>query len=116
MNRGILAQIRDMLETIEELERATTGKTFEDFQHDWLLRKAGERAIEIISEAGRHLPDDRKARHPCPRWREVAGIDNVLRHEYHRIEDQIVWSVIQEELPRLRIHLQAMRAEFDDDP
>jgi len=40
MTKGIVARINDMLETIEELERATAGKSFEHFQRDWLLRKA----------------------------------------------------------------------------
>jgi uncharacterized protein with HEPN domain len=104
MTKGIIARIRDMLEPIDELEHATAGKTFEDFQRDWLLRKAAERVVEIISEASRHLPEDLKAPHPCPRWRHVAGISNVLRPEYHRVEDQIVWRVIRDELPRLRAH------------
>jgi uncharacterized protein with HEPN domain len=116
MVRGIVARIQDMLETIDELERATAGKTFEDFQRDWLLRKAAERGVEIISEASRHLPEDLKARHPYPRWRHVAGIGNVLRHEYHRVEERIVWSAIQDELPRLRVHLEAMRAEVEGEP
>jgi uncharacterized protein with HEPN domain len=79
MAKGIVARIRDMLETIDELERATAGKRFEDFQRDWLLWKAAERGVEIISEASRHLPEEIKARHPYPRWRHVAGIGNVLR-------------------------------------
>lgn len=120
MIKGIVARIRDMLETIDQLEQATAGKTFEDFQHDWLLRKAAERGVEIISEASRHLPQDLKERHPYPRWHHVAGIGNVLRHEYHRVEDQIVWTVIwtviRTELPHLKGHLEAMRAEIEDEP
>ena len=73
MTKGIVARIQDMLETIDELGRATAGKTFEDFQRDWLLRKGAERGVEIISEASRHLPDDLKARHPYPRWRDVPA-------------------------------------------
>jgi uncharacterized protein with HEPN domain len=116
MHKGVFARVQDMLETIEHLQRATAGKTFEDFQGDWLLRKATERGIEIISEASRHLPEDLKARHPYPRWRHVAGIGNVLRHEYHRVEDQILWSVIQDELPGLKVHLSAMCTERGDEP
>lgn len=116
MTKAVVARIHDMLETIEELERATAGKTFEDFQRDWLLRKAAERGVEIISEASRHLPDDLKSRHPYPRWRHVAGIGNVLRHEYHRVEERIVWSVIRDELPDLKVHLEAMRVEVEGTP
>jgi len=116
MIKGIVARIRDMLETIDELEQATAGKTFEAFQRDWLLGKAAERGVEIISEASRHLPEDLKARHPYPKWRHVAGIGNVLRREYHRVEDQIVWTVIRDELPRRRVYPEAMRAEIENEP
>ena len=115
MTKGLLARIRDMLETIDEPERATAGKTFEDSQRDWLLRKAAERGVEIISEASRHLPEDLKSRHPYPRWRDVAGIGYVFRHENHRVEDRIVRAVIQDELPRTKKHLEAMRAEVGDE-
>jgi uncharacterized protein with HEPN domain len=66
MAKAVLARIRDMLETIDELDRASAGKTFEHFQQDWLLWKTAERGIEIISEAGRHLPDELKRSHGIP--------------------------------------------------
>ncbi len=116
MVKTILARIDDMLEAIDEIRRVTASKSFEEFRQDWLLRKGTERAIEIISEASRHLPDELKSRHPYPRWRHVAGIGNVLRHEYHRVEDQIVWTVIRDELPSLKVYLEAMRTEIEDHP
>jgi uncharacterized protein with HEPN domain len=76
-------------------------------------RKAAERSIKIISEASRHLTDDLRARHPCPGWRHVAAIGNVLRHEHRRGDDKIVWAVIADELPGLSLHLQAMRAGIE---
>jgi uncharacterized protein with HEPN domain len=112
MVRTLLARIEDMLEAIDEICRATADKSFEAFQQDWVLRKAAERGIEIISEASRHLPDELKSRHPYARWRHVAGIGNVLRHEYHRVEDRIVWTVIRDELPRLKVHLETMHSEI----
>ena len=51
-----------MLEAIDEVCRATADKSFEAFQQDWVLRKAAERGIEIISEASRHLPDPSSSR------------------------------------------------------
>ena len=65
-----------------------------DFRKDWLLRHGAQRAIEIISEASRHVPAQLKAMHRNIRWRSIAGIGNVLRHEYHAISDQVIWKVI----------------------
>lgn len=60
-----------------------------------------ERGIEIISEASRHLPDDLKARHPEIPWPKVSGIGNVLRHEYQKIAHDVLWHVVQDDLPPL---------------
>ena len=49
-----------------------------DWQRQWLV----ERGLEIISEASRRLPDEIKAKHPEIPWPKVAGIGNVLRHNY----------------------------------
>jgi len=93
---------------------AVAGKMFADFQKDWLLRHGAQRAIEIISEASRHLPDQLKAMHPKIRWRSIAGIGNVLRHEYHAISDKVIWKVIQDELPPLKAAVTIMKAAIKE--
>jgi uncharacterized protein with HEPN domain len=54
--------------------------------------------VEIISEASRHLPNELKARHPHIPWRKVAGIGNILRHNYENIAAPIMWKLAQEDL------------------
>jgi uncharacterized protein with HEPN domain len=73
--------------------------TLRAFEPDRRKRWLVERGIEIISEASRHLPDDLKARHPDIPWPKVAGISNVLRHDYARIAHDVLWHVVQ----RLRL-------------
>ena len=68
-----------------------------DKRKRWLI----ERGIEIISEASRHLSDELKARHPEIPWSKVAGIGNVLRHEYERIAHDVLWRVVRDDLPPL---------------
>ena len=70
-----------------------------------MARLATERAIEILSEAARHMPDEITARHPDIPWRKVRAIGNVLRHEYHRISSRIVWDVVTCELDALDVVL-----------
>ena len=65
------------------------------------MQRALERGLEIISEASRHLPDDLKDRHPHIPWRKVAGIGNVLRHDYERIAPAILWKLMRDDLPVL---------------
>jgi len=93
---------------------AIAGKAFFDFQKDWLLRHGAQRAIEIISEASRHVPDELKTNHPNIRWRSIAGIGNVLRHEYHAISDRVIWKVIEDELPPLKAAVEKIRAAIKE--
>jgi uncharacterized protein with HEPN domain len=94
-------RIHDMLESIRGIEKAITGKTFRDYQRSWLLRSAIERGIEVISEASRHLASDLKAQHKNVRWEDIAGIGNILRHEYQRVDAAIIWRALKNDLPRL---------------
>lgn len=65
------------------------------------MKRAVEREIEIISEASRRVPKKLKSAEPSMPWKEIAGIGNVLRHDYETISDPIVWNVVQEHLPAL---------------
>ena len=89
------------------------GKTFADFQREWLLRHGIQRGIEIISKASRHLPAGLLASRPEIPW-EVKGIGSVLRHEYHRISDKVVWAVAVERLPSLKLAVEAIEASLKD--
>lgn len=103
-----------MLGAIEGIQRATAGKTFEDFANDWLLKHAVERGIEIISEASRAIPPDIQVLRPEIPWPRIRGIGNVIRHEYHRLSDPIIWSVVNDELARLRVALEAIKAQTEE--
>ena len=109
--RSVEPRLSDMLAAIEGIERELQGITFEDYRDNWLLRHATQRAVEIISEACRHIPDELKSRFPYRYWHEVADIGNVLRHEYHRVSDRIVWNVLVNHIPELKQHVVDMLAD-----
>jgi uncharacterized protein with HEPN domain len=60
-----------------------------------------ERGVEIIWEASRHLTEELKARHPEKPWAKVAGIGDVLRHDYESISAPVMWKLVQDDLPPL---------------
>lgn len=99
----------DIIQAIEHIRGELAGVTLDDFEADWRKKWLVERGIEIVSEASRHLPEALKARYPEIPWRKVAGIGNVLRHDYERIAPDVVWSVAQNQLPVLEA---ACRAEL----
>lgn len=110
MERKVGHTIHDILETIERVQGKIVGKTFAEFESNWELRFIVQRAIEIISEATRRLPEELKATKPEIEWRSIAGIGNVLRHEYHTISDKVIWDVVHAELPALKAAIKAITA------
>ena len=111
--RSPLLRIHDMLESIRGIEKALTGKTQRDYERSWLLRSAVERGIEVISEASRHRGRDLKARHKTVRWKDIAGIGNILRHDYQRVDPSIIWKAVKDDLPPLKEALLALRDSLE---
>src|ERR1700739_3389377 len=108
-----LLRVNDMLESIRGIEKAVAGKTYRDYERSWLLRSAVERGIEVISEGRRHTPGEIKAAHKNVRWQDIAGIGNVLRHEYQRVDQMIIWKAVKDHLPTLKPALLAPKAPAD---
>ena len=75
------------------------------------LRRTTERAVQIISEAARALPEDLRARYPEAPWAEIIAIGNPLRHEYHRVDDGVLWETATDDLPKLLPIILRMLAE-----
>jgi uncharacterized protein with HEPN domain len=111
--RSPLLRIHDMLESIRGIEKALARKSLRDYERSWLLRSAVERGIEVISEASRHLGADLKARHKDVRWKDIAGIGNILRHDYQRIDPAIIWKAVKDDLPPLKRALLALRESLE---
>jgi uncharacterized protein with HEPN domain len=114
MSRKVDHAIHDILEAIERVEEITRDKSFEEFESSWQLRWLVQRAIEIISEASRAIPEDLASRRPEIPWSRVAGIGNVLRHEYSGLSDQIIWNVVIYELPRLKAAIRAIAGHIKE--
>lgn len=88
----------DILEAIVGVREAMGEMTLDEYRTSWTTRRAAERALEIISEASRHVPDAMKTVEADTPWREIAAIGNVLRHEYHRVDDEIVYTIVTQQL------------------
>jgi uncharacterized protein with HEPN domain len=111
--RSALLRIHDMLESIRGIEKAIGRKSYRDYQRSWMLRSAVERGIEVISEASRHLGRELKSEHKEVRWKDIAGIGNFLRHEYQRVDGEIIWKAVKDDLPSLKQALLEMKASLE---
>ena len=96
------AVLQDILDNIELIAAFTADLDEEHFVADPKSIYAVVRALEIISEASRRLPDTLKLRHPAIDWRRLAGVGNVYRHDYDRVDPYLVWRTIEARIPELR--------------
>ncbi|WP_292528088.1 HepT-like ribonuclease domain-containing protein [Methylocystis sp.] len=88
----------DIIEAIEQVRHVLGDMPLEAFEAEWEKQWLVERGVEIISEAGHHLPDDLKIRNPEIPWKKVAGVGNLLRHDYESIAAPVMWKLAHEDL------------------
>jgi len=90
------------------------GLSFEKFRDDRLFFYAVTRALEIISEAARRLPNELRDRHQELPWRAIMGVGNVYRHNYDTVAEEYVWRTVHESLPALLAVIEAEIARLGD--
>jgi uncharacterized protein with HEPN domain len=91
----------DIRENCELASEFVTGLTYEEFERDRRTFYAVMRALEIISEAARRLPQELQAKHPQLPWRAIMGVGNIYRHNYENVAEQQVWRTVREGIPLL---------------
>ena len=96
--RHILAELDYLLESSADLDEKT-------FHADETLKRAFARSLEIIGEATKQLPQSLRDEHPDVPCAKMAAMRDVLIHDYFGIDYDIVWDVVENEVPTLRRQL-----------
>jgi uncharacterized protein with HEPN domain len=96
--------LRLMSETLAQAERLTAlGR--QAFDSDETIRLAAEAIVSRLGEATGRLSDSFTATHPDIPWRKIVSTRNIVAHEYHRIDYEIIWQTISEAMPELASRL-----------
>ena len=75
------AALVDIIGEIDAIAAAASERSLRDFKREWLLKRAIERGLEIISEASRRIPNELRDTRPDIPWKRVFALGNLLRHE-----------------------------------
>jgi len=110
MSKDPRIAIRDCLTEVAILQEIAARMTLATFRSDPIVRRAAAYAIQTISEAVRHLPDDWLADFPTEPWVQIRNIGNRIRHEYFRLDDALLWEIIMTDTHALKTVLEAMLA------
>jgi uncharacterized protein with HEPN domain len=102
MKRAYSDYLRDILDATEKAERFLADVSEEQFKANDEKVFAVVRALEIVGEAARAIPEDVRARYPTIPWREVAGTRDKLIHAYFVVDLKRVWETVKRDLPALR--------------
>lgn len=93
--------LRHMLDHALEAVAMTEGKTRADLNEDRQLNLALVRLLEIIGEAATRIPKEDQARYADIPWPEVISLRNRLIHGYDTVDFDILWQIVNQDLPRL---------------
>ena len=97
------AYLADMIAAADRIFAFTSGKTYEDYLANDLLRSGVERQFEILGEALRKLSElDPQTAAAIPEYRRIVGFRNILVHGYASVDNWLVWGIVENKLPALR--------------
>ena len=95
------AYLYDILESSRAALEYTHGKTWDEFSKDPLVQDAVGRRLEIIGEASGRVSKETQKKYSHLPWQAMKGTRNRVIHEYDSIELDIIWDIIQQDLPYL---------------
>jgi uncharacterized protein with HEPN domain len=108
--REIVERLRDIHEAIVRIEKYTRlGRT--SFDQDELVQTWVIHHLEIIGEAARAIPQDYRRSHPEIPWGQISGMRNILIHMYFGIDLDIVWAVVERDMPHLKSSIETILDE-----
>lgn len=94
--------IAHVLECIELIEQYSQNKTQKEFVKSVQLQDSIIRRVEIIGEAVKSIPQDLKHKFPKIPWKEIAGMRDIIVHEYFKVDLLLTWEVTTKDIPKLK--------------
>ena len=94
--------IEDIVNAMDRALKFVEGMSFEEFSKDDKTIFAVIRAIEIIGEATKNIPDEIKKAHPEIPWKGMAGMRDKVIHGYFGVDLRVVWGTVKKRIPELK--------------
>ena len=112
MKRDILLYIEDILQAINDLESFVANVEFANFINDIKTVYAVTRALEIIGEATKNIPESVRQDYPQVPWRQMAGMRDKLSHEYFGVNLKVLWDTAKHSVPNIKPAVEIVRKDL----
>ncbi len=112
MTKDARVYLAHILESIDKIARFTVDGKLR-FLQDPMVHDAVVRNLEIIGEAAKRVDDSYRTAHPEVPWRALAGLRDVLIHQYEGVDLERVWAVVERDLPRVRLGVSSLLPSLD---
>lgn len=99
--KHILVEIDYILTNTEKVE-------YDKFIQEETLKRSVVRAIEVIGEAIKNLPDNFRKKHSDIPWKEMAGLRDILIHHYFGVDYKTVWDVVKNKIPKIKNQIESL--------
>lgn len=114
MKREIKDYVLDVIDALDKAMTFTHDISYDKFMKDDKTIFAVIRALEIIGEGVKKIPEKIRGRYPDIPWKDMAGMRDKLIHEYHGVKVDIVWETVKEELPPLKPLFENILREIEE--
>jgi uncharacterized protein with HEPN domain len=104
----------DIMDAILRIQEYTGGISWDEFLADIKTQDAVVRNLEVIGEAVKNLSDALKTQHAQVPWRDMAAVRDRLIHHYFGVNNEIVWQIIQEDLPLILPKIENVLGHISD--